>query len=80
MSADAPFAKPDPRVERGFYRLQKPGLLAVGMPHWFPLLILIAFATMPWVRYVGWRFSLRTLLIATTIIAVVLGLIVWAAR
>ena len=32
---------------------------------------------LPWVRY---RFTLRTLLIATTLVAVVLGLILWAAR
>ena len=31
-------------------------------------------AISPWLR---WRFSLRTLLIATTLVAVVLGLIVW---
>ena len=31
----------------------------------------------PWLR---WRFSLRTLLIATTLVAVVLGLIVWSVR
>lgn len=35
-------------------------------------------AAAPWSRYQ--RFSLRTLLIATTLVAVVLGLIVWAAR
>jgi hypothetical protein len=28
-------------------------------------------------RQLRWRFSLRTLLIATTLVAVVLGLIVW---
>jgi hypothetical protein len=27
-----------------------------------------------------WRFSLRSMLIATTVVAVVLGLVVWAAR
>ena len=27
-----------------------------------------------------WRFGLRTMLIATTLVAVVLGLVVWAAR
>jgi hypothetical protein len=46
-------------------------------PHWFLVLLSAAFATAPWIR---WRFSLRTLLIATTLVAVVLGLIVWAAR
>lgn len=33
-----------------------------------------ALAALPWL---SWRYSLRTLLIATTLIAVVLGLIVW---
>jgi hypothetical protein len=35
------------------------------------------FVPIPWMR---WRFSLRTLLITTTLVAVGLGLIVWAAR
>src|SRR3954447_21045285 len=50
------------------------------IPYWFPLLISIAFAAAPWLRELKLRFSLRTLLVATTLIAVVLGLIVWAAR
>jgi hypothetical protein len=33
-----------------------------------------------WLRQIHWQFSLRTLLIATTLVAVVLGLIVWAVR
>ncbi len=41
---------------------------------WLLALFPIGLAVFPWVRY---RFSLRTLLIATTIIAVGLGLIVW---
>ncbi len=36
-----------------------------------------ALATAPWLRF---RFSLRTLLIATTLVAVVLGLIVAVLR
>ena len=39
-------------------------------PYWFPVLISGVLATVPWLR---WRFSLRTLLIATTLVAVVLG-------
>ena len=35
---------------------------------------------MPWIAVVASRFSLRTLLIATTLVAVVLGLIVWSSR
>ena len=30
--------------------------------------------------YGSWRFSLRTLLIATTLVAILLGLIAWAAK
>ena len=45
---------------------------------WFPFpLILVATlltGALPWLR---WRFSLRTLLIATTLIAVIMGLVVW---
>ena len=36
-----------------------------------------AASIVPWMR---WRFSLRTLLIATTLVAVVLGLAVWGLR
>jgi hypothetical protein len=46
-------------------------------PIWIVLLVVSAIAGVPWLRF---RFSLRTLLIATTLVAVVLGLIVWAAR
>jgi hypothetical protein len=36
-------------------------------------------AAFPWAES-KWQFSLRTLLIVTTLVAVVLGLVVWAAR
>jgi len=41
------------------------------------MLATVIAATVPWLKP---SFSLRTLLIATTLVAVVLGLIVWAAR
>ena len=47
------------------------------LPHWFLILLFVAHAAFPWIR---WRFSLRTLLIATTLVAVVLGLIVYAVK
>jgi hypothetical protein len=50
------------------------------MPHWFPVLLLATSAVAPWYRRIRWRFSLRTLLIATTLVAVVLGLVVYFAR
>jgi hypothetical protein len=46
-------------------------------PHRFLLLIFAIFAAVPWIR---WQFSLRTLLIATMVVALLLGAIVWAAK
>jgi hypothetical protein len=48
----------------------------VALPTWLPLAIIAGFVVLPWLTSVR-RFSLRTLLIATTLVAVVLGLIVW---
>ena len=45
----------------------------VRLPNWCLILISVAFAAVPWMQM---RFSLRTLLIATTLVAVALGLIV----
>jgi hypothetical protein len=47
------------------------------IPCWFVLLLTGASIAIPWLR---WRFSLRILLIITTLAAVVLGLIVAAAK
>jgi hypothetical protein len=44
----------------------------VSLPHWFYLALAGIFSIAPWIR----RFSLRTLLIATTLVAVGLGMIV----
>ena len=48
----------------------------VRLPYWCIIPILVAFAAAPWMQM---RFSLRTLLVATTLISVVLGLVVWVA-
>jgi hypothetical protein len=37
----------------------------------------VAIGVLPWIR---WRYSLRALLIATTLVALVLGLVAWATR
>src|SRR4051812_44819390 len=42
----------------------------VRAPYWFHVLLLCGLATVSWIR---WRFSLGTLLLATTLAAVVLG-------
>ena len=49
----------------------------VFFPYWFPTLLSASLAAVPWLR---WKFSLRTLLIATTLVAVVLGFAVYATR
>jgi hypothetical protein len=46
----------------------------VYVPHCFAAFLVTIFAALPWFR---WRFSLRTLLIGMTLVAVVLGLIVY---
>ena len=47
------------------------GIFRGSGPHWFFVLVLGAAGAVPWIR----RFSLRTLLIATTLVAVGLGLV-----
>jgi hypothetical protein len=51
----------------------------VVLPHWFLIAFLAVLAVVPWIHWSN-RFSLRTLLIATTLVAVVLGLAVYVAR
>jgi hypothetical protein len=48
-----------------------------SVPCWVPTVCVFALGIVPWLP---WHFSLRTLLIAMTLIAVVLGLIVWTLR
>ena len=50
------------------------------MPHWFPVLVAATLASVPWIHKLRFSFSLRALLIATTVVAVALGLAVYAAR
>jgi hypothetical protein len=46
-------------------------ILDVSFPLWCALLLFITFAAFPWIGKLTWRFTLRTLLIATTLVAVV---------
>jgi hypothetical protein len=45
-------------------------------PHWFATVVVAGLGALPWFR---WRFSLRALLIAITLVAAGLGLFVYAA-
>ena len=56
-----------------------PNIPYVVIPLWLPVLISATLAAAPWIRWSN-RFSLRTLFIATTLIAVVLGAIVYVSR
>jgi hypothetical protein len=57
------------KLPSGFFRI---GMSYWQVPHWFLFLLSAAFAGVPWIFH---RFSLRTLLIAVTLVAVVLGAI-----
>lgn len=47
-------------------------------PHWFAALLLGLVSMLPWLKApTSYQFSLRSLLIATTLISILLGLIVW---
>jgi hypothetical protein len=66
-----------PQTPHPAFRLVRyPGYFSICIPYWFPATITAALAAAPWLP--GWskRFSLRTLLVATTVVAVVLGLAV----
>ena len=64
----------------GFRWQFKWNLVVVVFPYWFSVLISGTLAAIPWLPWWSNRFSLRTLLIATTLVAVVLGLIAAVLR
>jgi hypothetical protein len=67
-----------PKEPRKWFTFQRePFATLISVPHGFFVSIAIAAGIIPWLP---WRFSLRTLLIATTLVAVVLGIVVWADR
>jgi hypothetical protein len=47
------------------------------LPFWLLTITAATSIALPWLR---WRFSLRTMLVVTTVIAAVLGMVVWAVR
>jgi hypothetical protein len=58
------------------HRNPNTGLYSIQMPCWWFVALISMVAVVPWIPSICPRFSLRTLLIATTLVAVVLGLIV----
>ena len=69
----------DERAVLGFGVLKEPTSLYVRIPNWFPVALSAFMVPAPWLSW-SRRFSLRTLLITTTIIAVLLGLIISFTR
>jgi len=63
----------------GFGAGRRNGVSQVMIPHWFFVLLTAALASSPWWQR-EWRFSLRALLITTTLIAMALGLAVYGLR
>jgi hypothetical protein len=61
----------------GFFFTKNTTGLSLVVPIWFLMVVSIGCAVAPWL---SWRFSIRTLLIAMTLVAVVLGLIVVLSR
>jgi hypothetical protein len=70
---------PEGNSAGSFTIVNQPDVLGVVFPHWYLVLCTIVVGSAPWLRWTK-RFSLRTLLIATTLVAVVLGLVVAIAR
>jgi hypothetical protein len=60
-----------------FFYKRASGFTSVIIPVWFAVLLFAGIGAIPWVRY---RFSLRTLLVAMTLVAVVLGALVISMR
>ena len=63
------------RLGFGFWRGPDDFKRYVFVPYWFLTSLTFGVALAPGIR---WTYSVRTLLIATTLIAVVLGLVMWA--
>jgi hypothetical protein len=63
----------------GYFDWKNQSDFMVVVPDWFLIVVTISGSTLPWLPF-SKRFTLRTLLIATTLIALVLGAIVWTVR
>jgi hypothetical protein len=61
----------------GFHIEGDPGTTVVSMPFWFLVFLTSSLCYISWLL---WQFSRRTLLIGMTLVAVVLGLIVYTSR
>jgi hypothetical protein len=65
---------------RGVEMYWQPAMFIVKVPYRYLLPFVALVASVPSIPRLRWRFSLRTLLIVTTLVAVVLGLAAYAMR
>lgn len=63
------------RVPRSLFRNDR-NARSVFIPYWCPVVVAAAGAYLPYVKA---RFSLRTMFLATTLVAMVMGMAVWLA-
>jgi hypothetical protein len=61
----------------GFGVFSRWGFNIIAVPQWCPLFVTAIIAAIAWPKWAK-RFSLRTLLIGITVVAALLGLLVWA--
>lgn len=54
-------------------------VVVASIPLWIPMIVASVIATISGSPWLTWHFSLRTLLLATTLVAIALGLGVWLA-
>ena len=76
-------ARPYPKNSKtfmGFGWHRRGATSLISVPWLFLVLLCVSLGAAPWSSLYSARFSLRTLLIATTLVAVLLGALVWAAR
>jgi hypothetical protein len=69
---------PNNEIGLGFAGVSYHGGFFITIPLWFPVLVSMVLAALSWLSRSC--FSLRTLLIATTLVAVGLGIVVYATR
>jgi hypothetical protein len=71
------YGSPAKQSPSGFYLDSGPTIEVAAIPTWFAFILCCTCTIAPWLPRWSGRFSLRTLLITTTLVAVLLGLAVY---
>jgi hypothetical protein len=67
-------------VARSLIKLPSTSVVVASIPLWVLVVVGSLLAATPWIGHFKWRFSLRTLLIGMTLVAIALGLVFALAR